>query len=178
MSNPRLAQQQEKAKREYEAKVEAIMVHTQGRARHIPDQELKKLQEEVDQTHQKWFNSRQLQLVHEKALEGRNQKIRKLQSIKEKVSTYMDRLIHERQEDDWYTDKYWGLIPVKVRQAEQRCQEYERMLAELLTTDTAKQEEHKIHIQTCILCEEIILGKGNKKESMALHMYHTHWTEL
>ena len=172
------ANQQEKAKKDYEKWVEAVMAHTQGKTKQGPDPELERLQEEVDRAHLRWVNSRQLQSLREKAIEGRDQKRRKVQFWREEVSTYMDRLIHERQEEDWYTDQYWGLIPIKVRQAERRCQEYEEMLAEFLTTDGAEPGEPKIHLQACILCGEIILGKVGKKESMARHMHHAHWSEM
>ena len=152
--------------------------HTQGKTRQGPHPKIEKLQMNVVQADQTRVIVRQQQLIRKKALEGRNQKKRTIQALMMKVLTYIDRLIHERQEEDWYTDKYWGLIPDKVRKAEQIYREYNTMLAEFLATDGTKPRHHRIHLQTCILCKEIILGRGNKKTSMAHHMHNTHWTEL
>ena len=42
------ANQQEKAKKDYEKWVEAVMAHTQGKTKQGPDPELIRLQEEVE----------------------------------------------------------------------------------------------------------------------------------
>ena len=167
--DPRLTKKRKRTKEE---------THTQGKTRQGPDPKIGKLQMNVVQTDHPRVIVRQQQLIRKKALEGRNQKKRRIQALMRKVLIYIDRLIHERQEEDWYTDKYWGLIPDKVRKAEQMYREYKTMLAEFLATDGTKPRHHRIHLQTCILCKEIILGRGNKKTSMAHHMHHTHWTEL
>ena len=169
---------QKEAKREYEKKVNRIVAYTEGMTNQVPDPELAKLREEADQAHQVWVDTRRNQVVREKAIEGKNQKRRRVLFWKEKVSTHMERLIQERQEDDWYTDQYWGLIPVKVRQAERRCQEYEEMLAEFLPELGTATGKHRIHLQTCTLCGEIILGRGNKEKPMATHKHYAHWTEM
>ena len=173
-----LKTRQHEAKREYEKKVERIIAHTRGMTNQVPDPELDELRKEADQAHQIWVGTRRHQAVREKAMEGRNQKRKKVLFWKEQVSTHMELLIHEREEDDWYTEQYWGLIPVKVRQAERRCQEYEDMLAEFLPELGMTAGTHKIHLQTCTLCGEIILGRGNKEKPMATHMHYAHWTEM
>ena len=167
--DPRLIEKRKRTKEE---------THTQKKTRQGPDPKIKRLQMNIVQDDQTRVIVCQQQLIRKKALEGRNQKKRRIQALMRKVLTYIDRLIHERQEEDWYTDKYWGLIPDKVRKAEQMYREYKMMLAEFLATDGTKPRHHRIHLQTCILCKEIILGRGNKKTSMAHHMHHTHWTEL
>lgn len=170
--------QEIEARRRYEQKVREIMAHIEGKAKQASGPELEELREETDKAHKLWVDSRKRRALLKKALEGRDQKRRKVQFWRKEVSTYMDRIILERGEEDWYTDRYWGLIPTKVNQAEQRCREYEKMIAEFLPTAGKAPGSGSVHLQSCPLCGEIILGKGDKENSMALHRHHAHWTEI
>lgn len=57
-----------------------------------------------------------------------------------------------------------------------KCSEYERILIELLTATGRETISGQVHLQPCWLCGEIILGIGDKKETLKEHMHYMHWT--
>lgn len=57
------------------------------------------------------------------------------------------------------------------------CQEYERIMTELLIDSGRKAISAKIHLQKCWLCGEIILGTENKTKTLNDHLHYRHWTE-
>lgn len=169
-----------KAKKEYEERVQAVIAHTSGGTKTVPDPELTRLQREVDEAHKQWVKDRQSRSIVRQAEKGRDQKIKSLGSWQRRIENHLDHILSERKEEDWYADRYWGLIPVKLRQAEQRCKEYEEMLSKFLPMAKTQGVSDAFHLLECKLCGEIILGKGARQhhrgKTLSQHMKWAHWT--
>ena len=139
-----------------------------------PSQEiLENLNREVDKAHKKWFAYRNRSAEHEKAIKGKTQKMTTLKYWLEEKRDHMEYLKRTRPKTEWHTDKYWQMLPARIQQATKTCKEYEKMLAEFLPICV---ERDNLHLETCRLCGEIILGHGPRENTLDLHMTNAHWT--
>ena len=166
-------------KEEYTSKIEEFMSYrdTMSKTSMVddrPSQEiLENLKREVENAHKKWFAYRNSHAEHEKAIKGRTQKRFTLKYWQEEKKDHMEYLTMTRPKTEWHNDRYWQMLPARIQQETKTCKEYEQMLAEFLPICA---ERDNLHLETCRLCGEIVLGQGPRENTLDLHMTNAHWT--